>query len=176
VQVLDEAGRPVEGDAIGEICVRGPDVFAGYWRAPDQSADAFDAAGWLHTGDLARVDHEGYIHIVDRKKEMLVSGGFNVYPTEVEAVLAQHPAVSEACVIGIPDERWGEAVKAVVVLREGMQASADDLIDFCRDRLAGFKRPRTVDFVAALPRNANGKISRKDVREPYWQGRARRVN
>lgn len=176
VQVLDESGQPVEGDAIGEICVRGPDVFAGYWRASEQSAEAFDGAGWLHTGDLARVDHEGYIHIVDRKKEMLVSGGFNVYPTEVEAVLAQHPAVFEACVIGIPDERWGEAVQAVVVLRTAMQASADELIDFCRDRLAGFKRPRSVDFVAALPRNANGKISRKEVREPYWQGRTRRVN
>ena len=174
--MLDDAGRAVEGDAIGEICVRGPDVFAGYWRAPEQSAEAFDADGWLRTGDLARVDSEGYIYIVDRKKEMLVTGGFNVYPTEVEAVLAQHPAISESCVIGIPDERWGETVKAVVVLRQGMKATGDEIMHFCQDRLAGFKRPRSVDFTAALPRNANGKISRKDVREPYWQGRARRVN
>jgi len=176
VQVLDEAGRPVEGDAIGEICVRGPDVFAGYWRAPELSREVFDAEGWLHTGDLARVDGEGYIYIVDRKKEMLVSGGFNVYPTDVEAVLAQHPAISEVCVIGVPDDRWGETVKAVVVLRQGKQASAEEIMDFCRDLLAGFKRPRSVDFVNALPRNANGKIARKDVREQYWQGRTRRVN
>ena len=176
IQVLDDAGRPVEGDTIGEICVRGPDVFAGYWRAPEQSSETFDADGWLHTGDLARVDSEGYIYIVDRKKEMLVTGGFNVYPTEVEAVLAQHPAISESCVIGIPDERWGETVKAVVVLRQGMQASGEEIMAFCHERLAGFKRPRSIDFTAALPRNANGKISRKDVREPYWLGRARRVN
>lgn len=176
VQVLDDAGQPVQGDAIGEICVRGPDVFAGYWRADDQTALVMDAQGWLHTGDLARVDAEGYIFIVDRKKEMLVSGGFNVYPSEVEAVLAQHPAVYEVCVLGVPDERWGEAVKAVVVLRDGATASSDELIAFCRERLADFKRPRSVDFAASLPKNANGKLSRKDVREPYWQGHTRRVN
>lgn len=176
VQVLDDEGRPVEGDAIGEICVRGADVFAGYWRAPEQTRAVLGEDGWLRTGDLARVDHEGYIYIVDRKKEMLVSGGFNVYPREVETVLAQHPAIYEACVIGVPDEHWGEAVKAVVVLREGAQASAQELMDFCEGRLAGFKRPRSVDFVAQLPKNSNGKLSRKDVREPYWQGRERRVN
>jgi acyl-CoA synthetase (AMP-forming)/AMP-acid ligase II len=176
VQVLGEDGQPVSGDAIGEICVRGPDVFAGYWRAPDQTAAALGDDGWLRTGDLARVDDEGYIFIVDRKKEMLVSGGFNVYPSEVESVLAQHPAVYEVCVVGVPDERWGETVKAVVVLREGEQASGGDLMDFCRGRLADFKRPRSVDFVPQLPKNGNGKLSRKDVREHYWRGRERRVN
>lgn len=176
VQVLDEAGQPVQGDAIGEICVRGPDVFAGYWRAPELTREVLGEDGWLRTGDLARVDEEGYIHIVDRKKEMLVSGGFNVYPREVESVLAQHPAVYEACVIGVPDAHWGEAVKAVVVLREGQAADAQALMDFCEGRLAGFKRPRSIDFVPALPRNSNGKLSRKDVREPYWQGQQRRVN
>jgi len=176
VQVLDEAGRPVQGDAIGEICVRGPDVFAGYWRAPESTREALGADGWLRTGDLARVDAEGYIFIVDRKKEMLVSGGFNVYPREVESVLAQHPAVYEACVIGVPDEHWGEAVKAVVVLRQGMAADAEALMRFCEGQLAGFKRPRSVDFVPQLPKNSNGKLSRKDVREPYWAGRERRVN
>lgn len=176
VQVLDEQGQPVEGDAIGEICVRGPDVFAGFWRAPEPTREALGEDGWLRTGDLARVDGQGYIHIVDRKKEMLVSGGFNIYPTEVETVLAQHPAIYEVCVIGIPDEHWGEAVKAVVVLREGQQADAAAVMDFCRGRLADFKRPRSVDFVAQLPKNANGKLSRKDVREPFWAGRSRRVN
>ncbi|MET0507747.1 MAG: AMP-binding protein [Burkholderiaceae bacterium] len=176
VQVLDDHGQPVAGDAIGEICVRGPDVFAGYWRAPEPTREVLGDDGWLRTGDLARVDHEGYIYIVDRRKEMLVSGGFNVYPREVESVLAQHPAIYEACVIGVPDEHWGEAVKAVVVLRQGAQASAGELMSFCDGRLAGFKRPRSVDFVAHLPKNSNGKLSRKDVREPYWQGRERRVN
>jgi acyl-CoA synthetase (AMP-forming)/AMP-acid ligase II len=176
VQVLDAQGRPVEGDEIGEICVRGPDVFAGFWRAPEPTREALGEDGWLHTGDLARVDREGYIHIVDRKKEMLVSGGFNVYPTEVEAVLAQHDAVYEVCVIGVPDDHWGESVKAIVVLREGARAEAGELMDFCRGRLADFKRPRSVDFAEHLPKNANGKLSRKDVREPYWRGRERRVN
>ena len=176
LEVLDEQGRPVQGDAIGEICVRGPDVFAGYWRAPEVTEAAFDAQGWLHTGDLARVDDEGYIYIVDRKKEMLVSGGFNVYPSEIEAVLAQHPAIYEVCVVGVPDDHWGEAVKAVVVLRAGAQASEQELIEFCKERLADFKKPRSVDFVAELPKNSNGKLSRKEVRERYWQGRERKVN
>ena len=176
VQVLDDEGRPVQGDAIGEICVRGPDVFAGYWREPGISAEAVDAAGWVHTGDLARVDREGYIYIVDRKKDMLVSGGFNVYPSEVEKVLAQHPAIYEVCVIGVPDAHWGEAVKAVAVLRQGASATADEVIGFCRGQLADFKRPRSVDFVDQLPKNNNGKLSRKDVRETYWRGHERRVN
>ncbi|GAA4338677.1 long-chain fatty acid--CoA ligase [Variovorax defluvii] len=176
IQVLDGQGRPVQGDEIGEICVRGPDVFAGFWRAPEPTREALGDDGWLHTGDLARVDREGYIHIVDRKKEMLVSGGFNVYPTEVEAVLAQHESVYEVCVIGVPDDHWGESVKAIVVLRDGARAEAGELMDFCRGRLADFKRPRSVDFTDHLPKNANGKLSRKDVREPYWRGRERRVN
>jgi acyl-CoA synthetase (AMP-forming)/AMP-acid ligase II len=176
VQVLDEQDRPVTGDTIGEICVRGPDVFAGYWKAPEQTKLAMGEGGWLRTGDLARVDREGYIFIVDRKKEMLVSGGFNVYPSEIESVLAQHPAVYEVCVVGVPDDHWGEAVKAVVVLREGARARDAEIIDFCRGRLADFKRPRSVDFVPSLPKNGNGKLSRKDVREPYWHGRERRVN
>jgi len=176
VQVLDDHGQSVQGDAIGEICVRGPDVFAGYWRAPELSQAAIDAQGWLRTGDLARIDAEGYIYIVDRRKEMLVSGGFNVYPSEIEAVLAQHPAVYEVCVVGVPDDHWGEVVKAVVVLRKVAQTSEQELIEFCKDRLADFKKPRSVDVVAELPKNSNGKLSRKDVRERYWQGRDRKVN
>ncbi|MEK7345902.1 MAG: AMP-binding protein [Pseudomonadota bacterium] len=176
VLVLDEQGQPVQGDAIGEICVRGPDVFAGYWHAPELSQAAIDAQGWLRTGDLARIDAQGYIYIVDRKKEMLVSGGFNVYPSEIEAVLAQHPAVYEVCVVGVPDDHWGEVVKAVVVLRQDAETSEQEVVDFCKGRLADFKKPRSVDFVAELPKNSNGKLSRKDVRERYWQGRDRKVN
>lgn len=176
VQVLDDACEPVKGDTIGEICVRGPDVFGGYWRAPEQTQEAFDSQGWLRTGDLARVDHEGYIYIVDRRKDMLVSGGFNVYPSEIESVLYQHPAVYEVCVVGVPDDHWGEAVKAVVVLRPGAQATDVELIGFCQTQLADFKKPRSVDFVDHLPKNNNGKMSRKDVRERYWQGHSRKVN
>lgn len=176
VVVLDDDGNPIQEGEIGEICVRGPDVFAGYWRAPDLTRAAFDAKGWLRTGDLARMDDEGFIYIVDRRKEMLVSGGFNIYPSEIEAVLSLHPAVYEACVIGVPDDNWGEVVKAVVVTRDGVAVGAQELIEFCKERLADFKKPRSVDFVSELPRNSNGKPSRKDVRERYWQGRDRRVN
>lgn len=175
VRVVDQAGQPVQGDEVGEIVVRGPDVFAGYWREPELTKQAFDAQGWLHTGDLAKVDDEGFIYIVDRSKDMVISGGFNIYPTEVEQALYAHPAVYEACVVGVPDDTWGEAVKAVVVLRPGQQASEAEIVRHCRELLADFKKPRSVEFVAELPRNPNGKISRKAVREPYWAGRDRRV-
>ncbi|MBO9512671.1 MAG: AMP-binding protein [Variovorax sp.] len=175
IRVVNDAGEPVQGDEIGEIVVRGPDVFAGYWREPELTQAAFDAGGWLRTGDLARVDREGYIYIVDRSKDMIISGGFNVYPTEVEQALYSHPAVYEACVVGVPDETWGEAVKAVVVLRPGHAAHEAELVRHCRELLADFKKPRSVDFVAELPRNPNGKLSRKLVREPYWAGHDRRV-
>jgi acyl-CoA synthetase (AMP-forming)/AMP-acid ligase II len=175
VRVVNEAGEPVRGDEVGEIVVRGPDVFAGYWKEPELTKQAFDAQGWLHTGDLAKVDDEGFIYIVDRSKDMIISGGFNIYPTEVEQALYAHPAVYEACVIGVPDETWGEAVKAVVVLRPGLEATEADIVRHCRELLADFKKPRSVEFVAELPRNPNGKISHKLVREPYWAGLDRRV-
>jgi len=175
VRVVNEAGEQVRGDQVGEIVVRGPDVFQGYWKEPELTKQAFDAQGWLHTGDLAKVDEEGFIYIVDRSKDMVISGGFNIYPTEVEQALYAHPAVYEACVVGVPDETWGEAVKAVVVLRPGLQATEADLVRHCRELLADFKKPRSIEFVAELPRNPNGKISRKAVREPYWAGRDRRV-
>jgi acyl-CoA synthetase (AMP-forming)/AMP-acid ligase II len=163
-----------EGE-IGEIMVRGPDVFAGYWKEPELSAQAFTANGWLKTGDLARLDDEGFVYIVDRSKEMIISGGFNIYPTEVEQALYRHPAVYEACVVGVPDDTWGESVKAVVVLRDGKAATEAELVQHCKSLLADFKKPRSVDFVPDLPRNPNGKLSRKMVREPFWAGRDRRV-
>ena len=176
LRICGDDDAPLADGTIGHIHIRGENVTGGYFREPEINAATFTADGWLRTGDLARVDHEGYIFIVDRKKEMLVSGGFNIYPSEVESVLSQHPAVYEVCVVGVPDDHWGETVKAVVVLREGIQATADDITGFCKGRLADFKRPRSVDFVPALPKNSNGKMSRKDVREKYWAGRARRVN
>ncbi|WP_028219881.1 AMP-binding protein [Paraburkholderia oxyphila] len=175
VCVVDEQGREVNGETIGEIVIRGDDVFRGYWGAPELTAEAL-VDGWLRTGDLARVDEEGFIYLVDRRKDMIISGGFNVYPTEVEATLYRHPDVLEACVIGVPDDKWGEAVKAVVVLKPGREATAEALAAHCRAQLADYKLPRSVAFAAGLPKNASGKIARKLVREQYWQGAARRVN
>jgi acyl-CoA synthetase (AMP-forming)/AMP-acid ligase II len=175
VLVANEAGEPVSGADVGEIIIRGPDVFAGYWKEPELTAAAFDERGWLKTGDLARIDDEGYVYIVDRSKDMIISGGFNIYPTEVEQALYRHPAVYEACVVGVPDPTWGESVKAVVVLREGHCASESEVIQHCKLLLADFKKPRSIDFVPELPRNPNGKLARKLVRESYWAGLARRV-
>jgi len=175
VRVVDEQGREATGDDIGEIIIRGEDVFHGYWGAPELTSEVL-VDGWLRTADLARTDEEGFVYLVDRKKDMIISGGFNVYPTEVEASLYQHPDVLEACVVGVPDDKWGESVKAVVVLKSGRCVNADNLIDHCRARLADYKLPRSVNFVADLPKNASGKIARKLVREAYWHGAARRVN
>ncbi|MNT46014.1 Long-chain-fatty-acid--CoA ligase [compost metagenome] len=160
---------------IGELVIRGEDVFHGYFNEPALTRETI-IDGWLHTGDMARVDEAGYLYLVDRKKDMIISGGFNVYPTEVEATLYQHPDVLEACVISVPDDTWGESVKAVVTLRPGREATAQQLIAHCRERIADYKSPRSVDFVAELPKNASGKLARKIVRERYWQGVARRVN
>ena len=175
VELVDDAGRPVADGEVGEIVVGGADVFCGYWQAPELSAEVL-RNGRYHTGDLARRDDEGFIYIVDRKKDMVISGGFNVYPTEVEAVLYQHPAVAEACVFAVPDDKWGEAVAAHIVVRPGASLHKAEIDAFCAERLGGFKRPRHVEFVAALPRNANGKVARKQVQDPYWAGRDRRVN
>ncbi len=175
VDIVGDDGLPVGVGEVGEIVVSGPDVFAGYWRAPELTAEVLKN-GRYHTGDLARVDGDGYVYIVDRKKDMVISGGFNVYPTEVEAVLYQHPAVAEACVFAVPDEKWGEVVAAHVVLKPGAVLPADAFDAYCAERLGGFKKPRLVEFVGELPRNANGKVARKQVQDPYWTGRARRVN
>ncbi len=174
LRLLGEDGKQVAPGEIGEIVVRGPDVFAGYWREPDLSAQAL-RGGWCHTGDLARMDDEGYLYIVDRKKDMIISGGFNVYPTEVEQALYQHPDVYEACVFGVPDEVWGESIKAAVVLKPGAQASTESLAAHCKALLADFKKPRSIELLPGLPKNANGKISRKDLKDPYWSGSQRRV-
>lgn len=175
VEVVDDEGRPIATGEIGEIVVSGEDVFAGYWGAPGLTAEVLKD-GRYHTGDLARVDEHGYLYIVDRKKDMVISGGFNVYPTEVEAVLYQHPAVAEACVFAVPDEKWGEIVGAHLVLRSGHDATTEDIDAFCADRLGGFKRPRLVRFVDGLPKNPNGKVLRKEVQAQYWSGRERKVN
>ncbi|WP_030263156.1 class I adenylate-forming enzyme family protein [Streptomyces violens] len=175
IRVVDEAGRELGPREVGEVIVRGPDCVREYWQEPELSAETFKD-GWVHTGDLAWMREDGYLFLVDRKKDMIISGGFNIYCTEVEAVLYEHPAVREACVVGVPDERWGEAVKAVVVAHEGRAITPDELIEFCAERLDRYKKPRSVEFVSQLPHNRNGKLDRKAVREPYWADTARRVN
>jgi long-chain acyl-CoA synthetase len=174
-RVVREDGSEVAPGEVGEIVMRGPNVMKGYWRQPEVSAETL-RDGWMHSGDMATVDDEGYIFIVDRKKDMIITGGENVFSTEVENALYQHPAVLEAAVIGVPDAHWGERVHAVVVLKPGMSAEAQELSDFCRRHIAGFKIPRSVEFVDALPKTGSGKIQKAEIRDRYWQGYERRVN
>ncbi len=175
VRVVDEEGREVRPGEMGEVVARGANVMKGYWKLPEATASAL-RGGWLHTGDLGTIDEEGYIFIMDRLKDMIVSGGENIYPREIEEVLFAHPAVADAAVIGVPSSAWGEEVKAIVVMREGKQVTADDLIGHCAGRLAGYKKPRSVEFVAELPKNPSGKVLKRVLREPYWKGVDRRVN
>jgi acyl-CoA synthetase (AMP-forming)/AMP-acid ligase II len=149
-------------------------VMKGYYKQPDKTAEAI-IDGWLHTGDVGHLDREGFLHITDRKKDVIISGGFNVYPSEVEQVVWTHPAVLDCAVIGVPDENWGEAVKAVVELKPGAQVAADELIALCKQQLGSVKAPKTVDFVATLPRSPVGKVLKKELREPYWAAVTRRV-
>ena len=174
VAILDDANVPVPAGQPGEICVKGDLVMKGYYKAPEKSAEAL-IDGWLHTGDIGRIDAEGFLHLTDRKKDMIISGGFNVYPGEVEQVIWSHPAVQDCAVIGVPDEKWGEAVKAVVELTAGLTVTAEDLIRLCHGRLGGVKTPKSVDFVEQLPRSANGKVLKKDVRAIYWQDANRQI-
>jgi acyl-CoA synthetase (AMP-forming)/AMP-acid ligase II len=174
LRVVNEAFEDVAPGEVGEIVVKGPDVMQGYWRAPALTAEVM-RDGYYLTGDLATVDAQGYVFIVDRKKEMIISGGFNVYPSEVEQVIYGFPEVFEVAVVGVPDSQWGEAVRAVVVLKPEAQLEAAELIDRCGRALAGFKKPRGVDFVSELPKNPNGKVVRRLVRDIYWQHSERRI-
>lgn len=177
LKVVREDGTEVNPDEkeVGEIVVRGESVTRGYWKLPQETRKTI-RDGWLYTGDMAVIDREGYVTIVDRKKDMIVTGGENVYSTEVEHILYEHPAVLEAAVIGVPDETWGEAVKAVVVLKEGQSVTGQELMDFCRTHLARYKVPKSVDFVASLPKTGSGKIHKKRIRECYWAGYDKRVH
>ena len=175
VALLDADGREVPAGEPGEICVRGPLVMAGYWNRPEETAQAW-RHGWLHTGDVARRDAEGFLYIVDRSKDMIVSGGFNVFPREVEDVLTAHPAVAAAGVVGVPDDTWGEAVKAVVVLRPGAHVDAAELIARVREAKGPVHAPKSVDFVDALPLTGLGKPDKKALRARYWGEAARGVN
>ncbi|CAJ0895558.1 class I adenylate-forming enzyme family protein [Ralstonia flatus] len=174
VEILGKGGQVLPQGKSGEICVRGDLLMKGYYKAPDKTAETI-VDGWLHTGDIGHLDADGYLHITDRTKDMIISGGFNVYPSEVEQVIWSHPAVQDCAVIGVPDEKWGEAVKAVVELNVGQSVSAEELIALCKERLGSVRTPKSVDFVAALPRSTVGKVLKKDLREQYWQGQQRRI-
>lgn len=175
VRIVDADGREVPRGTVGEVAVRGANTMLGYWNKPDLTA-AVLRDGWMHTGDGGYMDEDGYLYIVDRVKDMIVSGGENVYSAEVENALAQHPAVAACAVIGIPSDVWGEAVHAVVVLKAGAVAAEQELSDHCRELIAGYKCPRSVEFREALPMTGAGKIQKTELRKPHWEGRTRSVN
>ncbi|MGB6956289.1 MAG: long-chain-fatty-acid--CoA ligase, partial [Bradyrhizobium sp.] len=174
--ILDIDGKHLPPGEVGEIATRSGSNMVGYWNLPEASAKTMGRDGWLRTGDAGYMDKDGYLYVQDRIKDMIISGGENVYPAEVESAVCDHPDVAEAAVIGVPDDTWGEVVKAIVVLKPGKQTTASDIIGFTRARIAAFKTPKTVDFIDALPRNASGKILRRHLRDPYWAGRERQVN
>lgn len=174
--IKDDEGNILGPDQIGEICMRGDVVMKGYWKNPEATAKTIEADGWLRSGDAGYMDADGYLYVHDRIKDMIVSGAENVYPAEVESAIFGHPDVADVAVIGIPSERWGEEVKAIVVLNEGTTVTPNEIIAFTRQKIAGFKLPKSVDFVKELPRNPSGKILKKDLRAPYWEGKDRFVN
>jgi long-chain acyl-CoA synthetase len=169
------SGDPAAPGEVGEIWVKGPTVMAGYWHLPDQTAEAVRPGGWLRTGDAGYRDEDGYFYIHDRVKDMIVSGAENIYPAEVENVMMAHPGVADVAVIGVPHDRWGETPKAMVVRAPGSEVTEEELIAWCRDRLARFKCPTSIEWLDELPRNPSGKVLKKDLRAPYWEGRTRMV-
>lgn len=176
IAVFDPAGKPVKTGEIGEVAVRAPANMLGYWKNPDATAKTLRDDGWLLSGDAGYLDEDGYLFIYDRIKDMIISGGENVYPAEVESALYAHPAIREAAVIGVPDERWGEAVRAVVTLKPGATIDEKEVLNWMRERLAAFKCPKAIDVIDVMPRNASGKLLKRDLRAPHWEGRERQVN
>ncbi|MEC9344956.1 MAG: AMP-binding protein [Pseudomonadota bacterium] len=174
VEIMDDDGNILPRGESGEIVVRGSLVMSGYFGQPDETAAA-GTFGWHHTGDIGTIDEDGFVYIVDRKKDMIITGGFNVYPSEIEQVLWTHPAVQDCAVIGVPDEKWGEAVKAVVELKPGASTDGAELIALCKEKLGSVKAPKTVDFIDQLPRSPVGKVLKRDLRKPFWEGKGRAV-
>jgi long-chain acyl-CoA synthetase len=176
IDILGPNDSPLSSGEIGEVVVRGPNVMQGYWNKPEQTAAVLkDGAYW--TGDLGYMDDQGYVFLVDRSKDMIVTGGENVYCTEVEEALYQHPAILEAAVFGVPDDKWGEAVWAVIVPREGNEIEPAQVIEFCRERVAGYKMPKGIDVqLEPLPKSGPGKVLKRELRAPYWEGQERSVN
>lgn len=176
VMIRDEDGNPQPNGEIGEIAIRCESVTPGYWNRPEENAKAFTKDRWFLTGDAGIMDEEGYVYIRDRIKDMIISGGENVYPAEVESAIFGHDDIADIAVIGVPDEKWGEAVKAIVVAKPDSGLTEEDVISYARSKIAAFKCPKSVDFLAELPRNPSGKILRRELREPYWKGQERQVS
>ena len=174
VKIVDAEDNELPAGEMGEIATRSDLVMKGYWRDPEATAETL-RNGWLHTGDVGCMDEKGYLFLMDRSKDLIISGGENIYPREIEEVLVRHPAVREVAVVGAPDPKWGEAVTAVVATVPGGEVSEEELIDFCRERIASYKKPKRVDFVDELPKNNYGKILKRELRDRYWQGRERKV-
>jgi len=176
LKIVDGDGNGLESGVVGEVAIRSSSVMAGYWNNDAATRDTIDDDGWLLTGDAGFLDVDGYLYIHDRVKDMIISGAENIYPAEVESAMFSHPAISEVAVIGVPDDKWGEAVKGIVVLKPGFDASEADILSHTRSQIAAYKVPKSIDFVAVLPRNATGKVLKRQLREPYWAGRERNVN
>ena len=172
VRIVDPRGRDLPFEAAGELLIRGECLFSGYWRDPEATAAAFADGGWYRTGDIGTLTADGYLYILDRAKDMIISGGENIYPAEVEAVLARHPAVADVAVLGRPDPTWGEAVHAVIIpaasTGSAEAVSAEEIMIWCRDQLAHFKCPKSVEFVDALPRTTTGKVLKRELRARLW--------
>ncbi len=176
IRCVDDDGNDVPQGAVGEILIRHTAVMKGYWNRAEATAEAIDGEGWFRSGDAGYFDEEGYLYIHDRVKDMIVSGGENVYPAEVENALFSHPKVADVAVVGIPSEKWGEAVHAIVVKVPGEEVSAEEVIAFAKENIAGYKVPKSVDFIEVLPRNPSGKVLRRELRAPFWEGRDRQVS
>ena len=174
VKIIDDEDRELPPGKTGEIVTRSDLVMKGYWRNPEATRETI-RNGWLHTGDMGYLDEKGYLFIMDRSKDMIISGGENIYPREIEEALIQHEAIREVAVIGVPDPKWGEAIKAVVALLPGRTATEEELILFCKDNIASYKKPKSIDFVTELPKNNYGKILKRDLREGYWEDNVRKV-
>jgi acyl-CoA synthetase (AMP-forming)/AMP-acid ligase II len=174
IQIMDDQGRLLPAGKVGEIVVRSQGVMLGYYKSPVLTAEVSEY-GWHHTGDVGYRDDDGFFYIVDRKKDMIISGGFNVYSAEVERVVLAHPSVKDCAVIGVPDAKWGEAVKAVVELKEGAKANAEEIIAHCKAQIGSMKSPKSVDFLEVLPRSGVGKVLKREIRKTYWAGRERQV-
>jgi acyl-CoA synthetase (AMP-forming)/AMP-acid ligase II len=175
VRIVDADDNELPPGQVGEICARGPMVMQGYWNKPAETESAL-RGGWMHTGDMGYMDEDGYIFVVDRLKDMIVTGGENVYSAEVENAIAQLPQVFMSAVIGVPDDKWGERVHAVIQLRDGAELGEAEVIAHCKGLIAGYKCPRSVSFVDAMPMSAAGKLQKFELRAPFWEGRARQVS
>jgi long-chain acyl-CoA synthetase len=173
--VVDDDGHDVRPGEVGEIIARGPNIMQGYWKKEAETRAVLQK-GWYFSGDMGTVDEDNYIFLVDRKKDMIISGGENIYSTEVENAIYTHPAVFEAAVIGVPDEKWGEAVKGIVALKPGADATAAEIIRHCRGQIADYKVPKSIDFISELPKSGAGKVLKRNLREKYWKGHARRIS